>query len=139
VRWDVDGIQAVYFIDGGNLEGVGGHDSRTVCPQATTTYYLRVTQNNGASNDYPITINVQGGGGGGYYIDFWADQREINRGSCTTLRWETAGVQAVYLDNEGVVGVGTRQVCPDKSKTYKLKVVRTDNGVETKEIKIKVD
>jgi polar amino acid transport system substrate-binding protein len=137
VRWDVDAVQAVYFIDGGNLEGVGGHDARTVCPSGTTTYYLRVVQNNGASTDYPITINVQGGGGG-YYIDFWADQREINRGSCTTLRWETAGVQAVYLDNDGVVGVGTRQVCPDNSKTYKLKVVRMDNGVETKEVKIKV-
>jgi polar amino acid transport system substrate-binding protein len=137
VRWDVDGVQAVYFIDGGNQIGVGGHDSRNVCPNATTTYYLRVIQTNGASTDYPITINVTGGGGG-YYIDFWADQKEINRGSCTTLRWETSGVQAVYLDNEGVVGVGTKQVCPDKSKTYKLKVVRQDNGVETKEIKIRV-
>jgi polar amino acid transport system substrate-binding protein len=137
VRWDVDGVQAVYFIDGGNQIGVGGHDARTVCPDKPTTYYLRVIQNNGASTDYPITINVSGGGGG-YYIDFWSDQREINRGSCTTLHWETQGVQAVYLDDQGVVGVGDRQVCPDKSKTYKLKVVRMDNGVETKEIKIKV-
>ncbi|MFN8467088.1 MAG: transporter substrate-binding domain-containing protein [Caldilineaceae bacterium] len=137
IRWDVDGVQAVYFIDGGNQIGVGGHDSRNVCPNTNTTYYLRVIQTNGASTDYPITINVTGGGGG-YYIDFWADQREINRGTCTTLRWETSGVQAVYLDDKGVVGVGTKQVCPDKSKTYKLKVVRQDGGVETKEIKIKV-
>ena len=137
IRWDVDGVQAVYFIDGGNQIGVGGHDSRNVCPNANTTYYLRVIQTNGASTDYPITINVSGGGGG-YYIDFWADQREINRGTCTTLRWETSGVQAVYLDDTGVVGVGTKQVCPDKSKTYKLKVVRQDGGVETKEVKIKV-
>jgi hypothetical protein len=138
VRWDVDGVQAVYFIEGGNLLGVGGHDTRTVCPNATTTYYLRVVQNNGASTDYPITINVTGGGGG-YYIDFWADQREINRGSCTTLHWETSGVQAVYLNDQGVVGVGSQQVCPNDSKTYKLKVVRTDNGIETKEIRIRVN
>jgi hypothetical protein len=137
IRWDVDGVQAVFFIDGGNQIGVGGHDTRTVCPGGTTTYYLRVVQTNGVSNDYPITINVSGGGGN-YYMDFWADRREINRGECTTLRWEVQNVQAVYLDNEGVVGVGTRQVCPDKSKTYKLTAVKRDGGTDTREVRIKV-
>src|SRR5262249_50692776 len=26
IRWDVDGVKAVYFIDGSNVQGVGGHD-----------------------------------------------------------------------------------------------------------------
>lgn len=137
IRWDVDGVQAIYFFDGGNQFGVGGHDSRTVCPSTTTTYTLRVIQSNGAASDYPITINVNGGGGG-YYIDFWADRKEINRGECTTLHWEVQGVQAVYLNDQGVVGVGTQQVCPKESKTYRLKVVKMDGGVETREIKVRV-
>ncbi len=139
IRWDVDGVQAVYFIDGGNVIGVGGHDARTVCPSVTTTYFLRVVQTNNASSDYPITINVSGGSGGiGYYIDFWADQREINRGDCTTLHWEVQGVQSVYLNDSGVVGVGSQQVCPKESKTYKLKVVLMDGSVDTRDIRIRV-
>ncbi len=138
VRWDVDGVQAVYFFDGGNQFGVGGHDSRTVCPSQTTTYTLRVIQTNGSGSDYSITINVSGGGGGGYYIDFWADRKEINRGECTTLHWEVQGVQAVYLNDKGEVGVGSKQVCPSESKTYRLQVVKTDGGVDTREIRIKV-
>jgi hypothetical protein len=134
----VDGVQAVYFFDGGNQIGVGGHDSRTVCPSRTTTYTLRVIQTNGAASDYSITINVSGGGSGSWYADFWADRKEINRGECTTLRWEVEGVQAVYLDNQGVVGVGSQQVCPNDSKTYRLSVVKMDGGTETREIRIRV-
>ena len=42
LRWDVDEIAAIYFFDGANETGVGGHDSRQVCPQQTTTYRLRI-------------------------------------------------------------------------------------------------
>ena len=138
IRWDVDGVRAVYFFDGGNQIGVGGHDTRTVCPSQTTTYTLRVIHSDGSASDHSITINVSGGGSGNYYIDFWADQKEINRGECTTLRWEVEGVQAVYLNNEGVVGVGSRGVCPTESKTYRLTVVKMDGGTDTREVRIKV-
>ncbi len=40
LRWDVDNVSAVYLVDGNNVQGVGGHDARTVCPQSTTTYIL---------------------------------------------------------------------------------------------------
>jgi ABC-type amino acid transport substrate-binding protein len=34
LRWDVDNVSAVFFIDGGNRQGKGGHDAQTVCPRA---------------------------------------------------------------------------------------------------------
>ncbi|MBK8045682.1 MAG: hypothetical protein IPK16_00250 [Anaerolineales bacterium] len=129
IRWDVDNVSAVYFIDGGNVQGVGGHDTRSVCPYQTTTYTLRVVANGGASSDFPITINVGGGGNAPYSINFWADRTDIDRGQCTTLRWDVQNVNAVYLDNEGVPGVSSREVCPGSSHTYKLKVVKRDGGV----------
>ncbi|HRW06310.1 MAG TPA: transporter substrate-binding domain-containing protein, partial [Caldilineaceae bacterium] len=72
LRWDVDNIRAVYLIDGGNQQGVGGHDARNVCPGATSTYTLRVVSNDGATYDFPITINVSGNAG--YSINFWVDR-----------------------------------------------------------------
>jgi hypothetical protein len=54
VRWDVEGIKEVYFQ--GN--GVTGHDSRLVCPAATTTYTLRVVRLNGTEVFQQVTIVV---------------------------------------------------------------------------------
>ena len=109
IRWDVDNVNSVYFVDGGNVQGVGGHDSRTVCPWNTTTYILRVVRLDGTTVDFPITINVGGGGNAPYTINFWVDNANINRGQCTTLRWDVQGVREVYLNDEGVPGVSARR------------------------------
>ncbi|HMT20924.1 MAG TPA: NBR1-Ig-like domain-containing protein, partial [Promineifilum sp.] len=63
VRWDVDNINSIFFIDGGNQQGVGGHDARTVCPGSTTTYTLRVVGNDGVTRDFPIVVNVSNSAG----------------------------------------------------------------------------
>ncbi|MFO7631125.1 MAG: transporter substrate-binding domain-containing protein, partial [Caldilinea sp.] len=103
IRWDVDNVRAVFFIDGGNQQGVGGHDARTVCPGGTTTYTLRIIDVNGGEHDYQITITVSGAPD--YSMNFWADSTNLNGGQCTSLRWDVRNVQAVYLDGEGVAGV----------------------------------
>ena len=136
IRWDIDNVRAVYFIDGGNQQGVGGHDARNVCPGGTTTYTLRVTDLNGANHDFPITINV--GGSADYSINFWADNTNINQGQCTHLRWDVRNVQAVYLDGEGVAGVSDREVCPGSTKTYTLTVVKHDGGQDSRQVTINV-
>lgn len=63
-------------------------------------------------------------------INFSAAPRTILLGQCATLRWNTAGVEAVYLDVDGtetgVVGVGSRQVCPLVDTDYYLRVVLRD-------------
>jgi ABC-type amino acid transport substrate-binding protein len=138
IRWDVDNVSAVYFVDGGNQQGAGGHDARTVCPSATTTYIVRVVGQNGASADYPITIYTTGGSGS-YSINFWADRGTIDRGQCTALRWDVQGVREVYLNDEGVPGVSTRDVCPGSTTTYTLRVVKQDGGQETRQVTINVN
>jgi polar amino acid transport system substrate-binding protein len=136
IRWDVDNINAVYFVDGGNVQGVGGHDSRTVCPAATTTYVLRVVGRDNRPLDFPITINVTGSAPA--TINFWVDNGTINAGQCTTLRWDVQNVQAVYLNEQGVAGTGSQQVCPGNTTTYTLRVVRRDGGQETRQVTVNV-
>jgi len=57
------------------------------------------------------------------HISFRADAAELVAGSCTTLRWDVEGVQAVYLDGQPQQGHGSRQVCPAQTQTYELRVV----------------
>lgn len=136
VRWDVDNVRAVYFIDGNNVQGVGGHDSRPVCPQATTTYVLRVVDTANRSTDFPITVNVVGPPA--VVINFWVDNPTINAGQCTTLRWDVQNVQAVFLNEQGVVGQGAQQVCPPTTTTYTLRVVLRDGSQQTRQITVTV-
>ena len=136
IRWDVDNINSVYFIEGGNQQGVGGHDARSVCPGGTTTYTLRVIGMDGAEHDFYITIEV--GGAPDYSMNFWADRTEIDAGECTPLRWDVRNVQAVYLDNEGVPGVSARDVCPGNTQTYTLVAVKYDGGQDSRQVTINV-
>jgi hypothetical protein len=71
-------------------------------------------------------------------IEYWVDQQYINAGECTTLRWNVQGVQAVYLDDQGVVGTGEKKVCPCQDTTYTLRVVYKDSSETTHGITIYV-
>ena len=78
-------------------------------------------------------------------ISFTADRTQINQGECATLSWSTENVQAVYLyqqgqtwQDHGVVGSGTRQVCPQQTTVYELRVVKQDGSVEIRQIQINV-
>jgi len=137
LRWEIDNVRSVFLIDGGNQQGVAGHDARSVCPGATTTYTLRVVGNDGATHDFPITVNVSGSAG--YSINFWTDRDAIDAGQCTTLRWDVRNVQAVYLDGEGVAGVSQREVCPGDTKTYNLSVTKSDGGQESRQVTVRVN
>jgi hypothetical protein len=52
----------------------------------------------------------------------------IAKGQSATLKWDVEGVQAVYLDGQGVTGHGTRAVSPAQTTTYTLHVVFQDNS-----------
>lgn len=100
VRWDIDNVSAVYFIDGGNVQGVGGHDSRTVCPTTTTTYVLRVVATDGTTVDFPITINVNSAPPqqvGPSITRFTVDRNSIRVGECVRLDWSTQNASGVNL------------------------------------------
>lgn len=57
LRWDVEGVRAVY-LDG---QGVTGHDTRTVAPAQTTTYTLHVVLLDGTARDLTATVTVTPG------------------------------------------------------------------------------
>jgi hypothetical protein len=59
-------------------------------------------------------------------INFRADEYTITSGNCTWLRWDVDNVREVYLDGQGVVGHGQRQVCPSATTVYRLRVVYLD-------------
>jgi hypothetical protein len=133
VRWNVSNVNAVYFVDGGNQQGVSGNDARTVCPNSTATYILRVIRRDNVSQDFPITVNVSGTGA---IVNLWTDSPTVFPGQCTTVRWDVKNVRAVYFENQGVSGQGSQQVCPQNTQTYTLRVVRNDNGEETRQVTV---
>jgi len=71
-------------------------------------------------------------------IEFWADRALVNFGECTFLNWKTDNVDAVYLDEEGVAGSDSRQICPKTTTTYVLRVVHP-LGTETRQVTVQVN
>lgn len=126
LRWDVEGVRAVY-LDG---KGVTGHEGLRVCPTSSHLYELRVVTDQGdrlcrmavevTSRPQPPPAEV--------VPSCSASPSLIRPGACTTLEWNISGVREVYLDGEGVAGVATRQVCPTSSRTFTLRIIRTDGS-----------
>lgn len=56
LRWDVEGIRAVYLDEQGKV----GHGSAQVCPLKTQTFELKVVERDGREVDHPLTITVSG-------------------------------------------------------------------------------
>ncbi|MCX6031945.1 MAG: hypothetical protein NT169_21935 [Chloroflexi bacterium] len=115
LHWNVENVDAV-LLDGGETTG---KDDRQVCPSQTTTYTLRAVSSTG-TQDRTVTILVREEGE--VAVVFTADSSEIVKGKCTTLRWWTADVTAVYLNDGGVAGVASKEVCPETTTQYELRV-----------------
>ncbi len=82
--------------------------------------------------------DVSGSSGCSPAIDFRADRAVINRGEGTTLRWDVECVREVYFQGEPVTGHESRDVTPDATTTYTLRVVRNDGGSEERQVTIQV-
>jgi len=61
---------------------------------------------------------------------FRLDQNPISAGSCTTLRWDVSNAREAQLDGDEVSLSGSRQVCPDASTEYVLRVTSLDGDQE---------
>ena len=132
LHWRAQGVRAVYL----NSEGVAGEDTRRVCPQATTTYVLRVISDDNTSESRSLTIAVLPGSG--IPLHFWADQYTMSPSSCINLYWSVEGVQAVYVgetgNEQGVPGVGSRQVCPVGRVSYTIRATTADGRSDSKQL-----
>lgn len=61
-EWAVDNVDRVDFWNGISLEGVGGHDYRTVTPTKTSAYYVQVVAKDGQvykSREITVTVTVK--------------------------------------------------------------------------------
>ncbi|HOV48617.1 MAG TPA: S24/S26 family peptidase [Anaerolineae bacterium] len=64
------------------------------------------------------------------FVRFWADQTTLQAGQCATLQWETAEIDAVFLDGVGVPGVSGKTVCPCAGETHVLRVTYRDGSTQ---------
>jgi hypothetical protein len=71
-------------------------------------------------------------------IRFWADRESLSKGQCTKLHWDVQNVREVYLDGQGVVGQGEREVCPTATTTYELRVILKNGSTERRTITLTV-
>lgn len=130
LRWQVENVISV-FLDG---QGVAGRDTRQVCPAQTTNYVLRVNSTAG-TQEITVLITVIAGQPA---FEFAADSYRVAPGQCTVLRWRATGVRAVYLNNQGVAGEDSRQVCPTTTTDYTLRVEGTNGTVTNRTVTIVV-
>lgn len=63
------------------------------------------------------------------------DQAETK---CARLSWEMKNVQAVYLNSDAVAPKGEKEVCPDKTTTYKWMITALDGSTIEQSIEIQV-
>lgn len=71
-------------------------------------------------------------------ITFNAGRSTLGAGECTLLSWNVENVSAVYLNNEGVPGQYSRQVCPGATTTYTLLIILRDGSTTSKSVTITV-
>lgn len=71
-------------------------------------------------------------------VVFQSDRTSINVGECVNLRWDVTEVNGVWLNDQGVPGQSSQQVCPAQTQEFKLKIQRRDGGFEERSITIQV-
>ena len=69
---------------------------------------------------------------------FWVSPAVVEAGSCTDVHWETANVQAVFYDGQGVPGVGSERVCPCVPETHTLDVLLPDGNHDIRSLTVQV-
>lgn len=61
-------------------------------------------------------------------VYFRADKESINRGECTTLRWDVQNIRETTLDSQPVASPGNQRICPTETTTYTLAVTYFDDN-----------
>ncbi|MFN2167549.1 MAG: transporter substrate-binding domain-containing protein, partial [Anaerolineae bacterium] len=79
-------------------------------------------------------------------ISFSANRTHIKAGESVVFTWRVENVKAVYFyadgenwQNNGVAGEASQTVYPPQTTNYNLRVVKPDDSVEVRQIRIEVD
>lgn len=140
LHWDARGARDVY-LDG---QPVAKQSQQQVCPCQRTTYVLRVVGQDGQVEERALLVDVYGTCATtapplpDEKIEFWADASYVRAGACTTLHWDVEGVLEVHLDGDGVIGTGSRKVCPCERETYVLSITRRNGQTEERSLSVDV-
>ena len=95
--WEVSGAADVYFQAEGQpwqLNGVDSRGSRAECPNATTTYTLRVSRPDGTLDLRPLRVDVTPAAApNAPFIVFFTTTPsfQITAGQCVEVRWQVEG------------------------------------------------
>lgn len=119
-------------------EGTGTSWSVSSPGKLSGTYYYRVRGHNQwgygeYSNVQAVTV-----------LQFRVEHTSLNAGECTTLAWDFTNIKKLHIifgygyDKMPVNGVGSRQICPSITTTYKAIVTKLDNSEETHQVKVYV-
>lgn len=68
-----------------------------------------------------------------------ADNMNLKANECTYIRWDVSNIREVYFQGQGVVGSAAQQVCPPRTETFTLRVLRLDNVWQDFTITINVE
>jgi putative hemolysin len=105
IHWRTQGVKEVYFYQEGQSwqnYPVSGNEDRSVRPNVSTTYYLRVVFPNGAVQNPSLRINVQGAASWPVITRFDSDpDGEVCLGDCVELKWHVDGADRVALVRDG--------------------------------------
>ena len=121
--WDVSGGGQVYFYAEGQpwqLNGVAANGARVECPNASTTYTLRINQADGTLDLRPIRITVTPAPSAPFITFFTVTPSfQIAIGQCVEVRWQVEGevsnVRVARNDTtlwDGAPLNGTSRDCP---------------------------
>ncbi len=78
-------------------------------------------------------------------ISFSADRTSIQAGESVVLNWNVTNVKATFLyvigepwEQRGVAGQGSRQVYLQNTTVYELRVIKSNDQIETRQVRIDV-
>jgi len=125
LRWDVEGVKAVYLNSGSGDIAVAGHDTLVICPDDTYAYSLRVINKDDSEQIFSYTVKVSGCGGAPIISRFEASATDIKAGQKVTIAWTVSCASEVSI-KEGsrprrtVASRDEEEFQPDKTTSYKL-------------------
>jgi ABC-type amino acid transport substrate-binding protein len=96
IHWDVQNVKEVYFYQQGESwegHGVGGQEARSVCPNQSTSYYLRIVKQDGSTETRELRIDVAAPPSSAPVITKFAldPSGQVPLGGCLQILWDSQG------------------------------------------------
>lgn len=128
LSWNIDNVNGVFlYLNNTQAQGVAGNATQQVCVSQPSNFGLKVVYNDGREQLTPLTINILNQNPAN--VVFIANPTTIEPGQCALLQWLVGNASAAFLldANSGsrsqVGGVGSIEMCPDRTNTYTIQGV----------------